>query len=368
MRFGRKRRKLDLKVPSNDLSFGKLKHYQIGAQDLTFEDQELAQTYNHRNSLPGKQSPVKEAGSLKRLCSSQIAHGAECIMRYHIEATNSNWNIWRPVWHFILKYEKDTPAIFELFAEYFAQKDDFYCHRIPANWRNLDNYKRGVFIELNSINRKHRFETFYQHVSLSSLFSELHHLKFESLVVLSLQGIDLTKRNLCLNVLSSLRYLNVSHANVNDQMLKSWSISMKNGNLKNLCCLILSHNNLENVDCILDSPLQYFETEIVVKDPHWNKSTDTKLSVLSDGLKFRQIMGKEYCSSQIIMDYKVSNIEGSESLKKLWKSRSQSSNPSRRIFQYIRIADPEANTFSKRTKPRPHARAKKLDVKTFFDI
>ncbi|KAG7831648.1 hypothetical protein KL920_001168 [Ogataea angusta] len=368
MRFGRKRRKLDLKASSNDITFGRLKHHQIGAHDLTFEDQELKQTYNHRKVLPGRQSPVKETGSLKRICSSRIAHAAELITSYHIETTDSNWNIWRPVWNFILKYEKDTPAIFELFANYFAQKDDFYCHRIPANWRNLDNYKRGTFVELNSINRKHRFETFYQHVSLGTLFTDLQRLKFENLVVLSLEGIDLTKRNLCLNVLSSMRYLNVSHANVNDQMLKSWSISMKNGNLKSLCCLILNHNNLEKVDCILDSALQYLEIDIVIEHPHWRSNTNSKLTVLPDGLKFAQIMGKDYCNSQIIFDCKVSSTEGSESLEKLWKSRFQSSNPSRRVFQYTRIADSKPSILSRQTKSRPKARAKKLDLKTFFDI
>ncbi|KAG7883359.1 hypothetical protein KL925_000753 [Ogataea polymorpha] len=368
MRFGKKRRKLDLKVTTNDVPFGRLKHHQLGSQDLSFEDQELTQTYNHRKMQPGTQSSVKETGSLKRISSSRIARAAELITRYHIEATGANWNIWRPVWHFILKYEKDTPAIFELFANYFAQKDDFYSHRIPASWRNLDNYKRGMFIELNSIHRKHRFETFYRNVSLSSLFSDFQRLKFENLVVLSLQGLDLTKRNLCLNVLSSMRYLNVSQANVNDQMLKSWSISMKSGNLKNLRCLILNYNNLENLDCILDSPLQYFESDIVVEDPHWKVSTDAKLSVLPDGLKLRQIMGEDYCNSRIIMDCKVSSTECGESLEQLWKSRFQSSNTSGRIFQYIRIADSKPAIPPKRTKPRPKARTKKLDVKTFFDI
>ncbi|KAH3666335.1 hypothetical protein OGAPHI_004524 [Ogataea philodendri] len=364
MQFQRKRRKLDLKIrPPEDRPV--VGYHQIGSQDLGFVDKEVQQTYNYRRLEPGHQARTSERGSLRALCSSKIAYSADSLSRNHIDATSANWSVWKSVWNYILKYEKDSPAIFNLFAGYFSNEPDFVAHLIPASWRKLDNYKRGVFVELNSINRKHRMETFYPHVSLDLLFCDLEHCKFNNLLILSLQGIDLSQRPFVLNKLSNLRYLNVSHSNVSDQMVKTWSISMKDGNVRNLKCLILSSNPVQSIDCLLQTSLTYIETNINIQDDHWRPATDSNLAVLPDGLKFQRLAEIE--NGSIILDYKVATTNSERSVETLWKNRFQGPTPDRNVFRFVRTKSVHKKP-KKQVKAKPRQRAQKLDLKTFFDI
>ncbi|GMG37976.1 unnamed protein product [Ambrosiozyma monospora] len=321
-------------------------------QAALFEVEQLNYNYNNNDDVNYKPRN-KKVQSLKSICADMLAQNAGSITKEHFKATGFNWNVWGPVWNSILFFEKDTPSTFYKFCSGFANNPSFNTHYITAirnpKFHNLKqrkqhlmrNRNRDAYIAVNSITRKHRFETFYSNLNfckglvadLNSFYNFSTHdgdinvglapaldTHFESLSILNLSGLKIGSVAHAISNIKNIVYLNVSNCDLTQNLLKSWSMGMKSGKMPKLTCLILNDNpNLENLDDLYDlrlKSLAYIETTLYdtsCRSKLWNPIQDASVLNQSDSLKLKMLIDNGLVDvpfsvyQSLIIDYRVLN-------------------------------------------------------------
>lgn len=388
----------------------------IDDQNPIFHDKDVDRTYNYSSVDPyADHSCVRPTRSLRDIASWKLAstlfsgsYDADCV-NFFIESCpiTDAWNIWKRVWHYVLMLERDSPRVFRLFYTKFGSSSSFLCHYLPGVYvrrgshmhapRFNHNEDRNSYILLNSLSRKHRFETLYSNAPLDPLVRDLNSISSfatTTLVILNLSGISLKNCFHTITSLQALCYLNISKCNIDNSIFKSLCISMTSTTkLPHLSCLILNGN--PRFTCIGDSAstlppqLYYIESNTGLHDLHHSKSfsqlRDTALLGLTDSLKFKYLVDHHYLptvnykDASLILDYRLVNkpypdtldhhgILRNETLEHLWIKR-------RNIQIFHGIQSFIRNTEVAITKVKPskpiapkRSKVKHINFNKFFDV
>ncbi|ODV84116.1 hypothetical protein CANARDRAFT_24213 [[Candida] arabinofermentans NRRL YB-2248] len=382
-------------IPENTprLIQGSSESFKIGSTDLTFNDTQYTQLYNYNRMKPwfyeNYSLPNSKVRSLKEIASLKVAKLANSLTKQHFSSTSMSWTVCNKIWEFILLMEQDTPFVFQLFASRFGDEKSFKCHYIPNVYKITDfsgNYNRNFYIHQHSITNKHRFETFGCNISFDNLILEINNFKFNNVVILNLNKINIKNSYLQLNRMVNLTYLNVSDTSLTDAMLKSWCISISSGKLSNLKCLVLSHNEqLTDITPVMkleQGSLQYVETTLSPpQHKNWEMIDNIPLVNLSDSRKMKYLAAKKYIDydkDSFILDYKLDTsqvineeINGlNDDLGHHWDGRFLEKNVNRNIRSLIRI-EREQDTIIVEDKQPVRKKLKKtikMNVNKFFDL
>ncbi|GME74544.1 unnamed protein product [Ambrosiozyma monospora] len=328
-------------------STGRLNHAAL------FEVEQLNYNHNYNNNDNDKPRTKKKVQSLKSICADVLAQNADSITKEHFKATGFNWNVWSAIWNSILFYEKDTPSTFYKFCSGFANNPSFNTHYITAS-RNptfhnlkqrkqhlLRNRNRDAYIAVNSITRKHRFETFYSNLNFTKgIVSDLNSFHkfssqdgnvgigiapeldthFESLSILNLSGLKIGSVAHAISNIKNLVYLNVSNCDLAENLVKSWCMGMKAGKMPKLTCLIINDNpNLKNLNDLYDvrlKSLAYIESTLhdtSCRTGLWDQIQDASVLNQTDSLKLKMLIDNGLVDvpfsiyQSVIIDYRVLN-------------------------------------------------------------
>ncbi|VEU22778.1 DEKNAAC103850 [Brettanomyces naardenensis] len=362
-----------------------------------FSDSQLSQTYNYQILQPYTVHQLP-AGchSLKDLASKTLAHvlfsahdrSSPSYLSYLIDScpVSDSWALWKKVWHYIVYSERDSPTVFQLFYSKFGSSDSFQCHYLPTiRQKRMRDYNidRASYIITNSLSRKHRFETIYSNVSINSLVVNLNQFSVDSLVILNLTGVDVSKSYHFISNLSNLYYINLSRCNVDDTILKSFSIAMSSGKLPHLECILVSGNpRLKGTGASLPAQIQYLESTRNEYVPVGFSCIDSAAFVnLTDSLKFKYLIDHFLIENvdirrKLILDYRVVNepcpleLER-EDLEDVWTKRASNV---RAVESFIRSDGGNVTEYGghpstvRREDTKKRRRVNKVDFKKFFDI
>ncbi|ODQ78097.1 hypothetical protein BABINDRAFT_163120 [Babjeviella inositovora NRRL Y-12698] len=310
----------------------------IGANDSTITDSISRQTYAWRSLPPavvphwnkgerkGSTFPIK-IPTLKTLASRKIAGKVLHVQPEHLAAA-PQWSIWRAVWENILLLHNDSPAVFNLFANFFHTEPTFRSHFMTSS--PTFYYTASPTIEEEAVQHikqsrnlklintclpgiqgaKHRLEVFFRNVNISNDLSlYLNRLTYGPFVVLNLapcSAVFAAREDiLSLLKIDNLAALDLSSfPQLDDNLLYSLGLGLKNGKWPELRVLRLSSRKggavqitsaglsrfLFDVSRIPMSKLCCVETNVAVTEvpragSGWELTSDPVISKLPMALK-----------------------------------------------------------------------------------
>lgn len=249
----------------------------LGSSDNLYSDASISIIKRWQGDVPADDADFRELGnshcrsrlydgsagipSLRLQCAEKLAQDAHNLSSEHLSQV-PNWTVWRPVWDAILYHQRDSFALFSLFAASFHKHADFQCHYRGLLHPTKELTPRAAALRTFPLRGKnrHRMESISQELSVKDVrYLEVCLQTFGNQLVLNYTRDKLADNVLmALTRLKSLAVLDLRFIDVCESVLIFWKNTLLRGEWPQLRVVLLGHSNLDKLSYFLEIPQLWY--------------------------------------------------------------------------------------------------------------